>query len=152
MKKNSIKQEFEILDYDPIWKEMYQSEKVQLLKILDRNVVSIHHIGSTAIPNTRAKPEVDILIVVKNDSILSRYNPLIEELGYVVRGECLENGGTPGRYYYSKDQNNKRTHKLHICQIGHTEIISKLLFVKYLNAHVHDAIAYAKLKTDLSKN
>lgn len=151
MKNNSKKQEFEILDYDPIWKEMFHSEKNQLLTILDKNVISIHHIGSTAIPNTRAKPEIDILIVVKDDSILSRYTKSIEALGYVVRGECLENGGTLGRYYYSKDRNNKRTHKLHICQIGHTEIISKLLFVKYLNAHAHDAIAYAKLKTDLSK-
>lgn len=145
-----MKHEFEILDYNPVWKEIYLVEKDKLLCIFEENLASIHHIGSTAIPNTKAKPEIDILIVVKDDSILSKYNRAIEELGYRVRGECLENGGTPGRFYYSKDVANKRTHKLHVCQIGHTEILSKLFFVKYLNEHQSVAKEYAEIKTNLS--
>ncbi len=146
-----MKQEFEILDYNSTWKEMYLNEKEQLVKIFEENLDSIHHIGSTAIPNTKSKPEIDILIVVKEDSFLSKYNKLIKELGYVVRGECLENGGTPGRFYYSKDMKNRRTHKLHICKVGHPEILSKLIFVEYLKGHEETAIEYANLKTTLSR-
>ena len=113
---------------------------------------SIHHIGSTAIPNTNAKPEIDILIVVKDISTLSDYDKPIKKLGYVVRGECLDKGGTSGRFYYSKDVNKKRTHKLHICQIGHPDILRFLLFVKYLNDHEDMAKRYSKIKTELSKN
>ncbi|MFT4567760.1 MAG: GrpB-like predicted nucleotidyltransferase (UPF0157 family), partial [Saprospiraceae bacterium] len=80
-----------------------------MVEIFGENLNSIHHIGSTAIPNTKAKPEIDILIVVKEVSNLAKYNELIKELGYTIRGECLENGGTPGRFYYSKNTNNKRT-------------------------------------------
>ncbi len=146
-----MKEEFEILDYSRAWKDLYLIEKAKLLEIFGENLLSIHHIGSTAIPNTKAKPEIDILIVVKDSSILAIYNPSLEELGYTVRGECLENGGTPGRYYYSKDIDNRRTHKIHVCQIGHPEIVSILLFVKYLNHHPQIAKDYASLKTTLSK-
>lgn len=146
-----MKRKFEILDYNSNWEEMYLNEKEKLVKIFEGNLNSIHHIGSTAIPYTKSKPEIDILVVVKDDSILSKYNKLIEELGYVVRGECLENGGTPGRFYYSKDFKNERTHKLHICKVGHSEIISKLIFVKYLKDHKETAIEYSNLKTTLSK-
>ncbi|NRB63926.1 MAG: GrpB family protein [Saprospiraceae bacterium] len=145
-----MKHEFKILAYDSNWKELYLKEKENLVKIFNSNLNSIHHIGSTAIPTTKAKPEIDILIVVKEDLNIEKYNPLIEKLGYVVRGECLESGGTPGRFYYSKDINNKRTHKLHICKIGHADILSKLIFVKYLNNHKKIASEYAKLKIDLS--
>lgn len=146
-----MKQEFEILDYDPVWEEKYLHEKEKLGSIFDHILISIHHIGSTAIPHTKAKPEIDMLIVVKEDSNLSQVDQAIEELGYTVRGECLENGGTPGRFYYSKDIENRRTHKLHICKIGHPDILSKLLFVKYLNDHKEAALAYSILKTSLSK-
>jgi GrpB-like predicted nucleotidyltransferase (UPF0157 family) len=146
-----MKKEFEILTYDPNWEELYVNEKRKLKAIFGDNLNSIHHIGSTAIRNTKAKPEIDILMVVKDDSSLSKYNQLIEELGYTVRGECLDAGGTKGRFYYSKDEDKRRTHKLHVCKIGHAEILPKLLFVKYLNDHEDEAIEYADLKTRLSK-
>lgn len=146
-----MKQKFAIKAYNPYWKTLFLQEKAKLSKIFTANLISIHHIGSTAIPHTKAKPEIDILLVVKDDSNISSYDKSIEALGYVVRGECLDSGGTPGRYYYSKDTDQVRTHKLHICQIGHPEIMAKLLFVKYLNEHREAAIAYAALKTQLSK-
>lgn len=146
-----MKKKFEIVDYNPAWKEKFLNEKEKLFEIFGDNLHSIHHIGSTAIPNTKAKPEIDILIVIKDVSILSKHDRLIVKLGYRVRGECLESGGTPGRFYYSKDIDNRRTHKLHVCQIGHSEILSKLLFVKYLNDHKATAEEYSRIKTSLSK-
>ena len=64
----------------------------------------------------------------------------------------MENGSTKGRYYYSKDINHVRTHKLHICELGHSEIMAKLLFVKYLNEHEASAKQYATLKEKLSQS
>lgn len=145
-----MKKEFKISPYQAVWKSMFQAEKEQLLTIFGDQVNSIHHIGSTAIPTTQAKPEIDLLLVIKDDSHLSTYDKDMEALGYRVRGECLDSGGTPGRYYYSKDIDRIRTHKLHICQVGHPEIMAKLLFVKYLNEHEEAAIAYAELKQKLS--
>ena len=147
-----MKQQFKITDYSPKWEAMYLAEKKELLKIFGNLLHTIHHIGSTAIPTTKAKPEIDILIVLKDVSDLTSYDQQIEALGYRVRGECLENGGTKGRYYYSKDINNVRTHKLHICELGHSEIMAKLLFVKYLKEHETAAKEYALLKEQLSQS
>lgn len=146
-----MKKEFEILEYDPVWKEKYLEEKEKLEKIFGENLNSIHHIGSTAIPNAKAKPEIDVLLVVKDDSDLSEYNAKLTDLGYIVRGECLDRGGTAGRFYYSKDIKNIRTHKLHICKKGHSEILPKLMFVKYLSEHNEAAKEYSELKIMLSE-
>lgn len=145
-----MKQPFKIIKYTPAWKQAYEAEKSSLIKILRDYVVSVHHIGSTAILHTRAKPEIDILVVVGDTSNLSSYDAGLEDLGYNVRGECLDSGGTPGRFYYSKDVNKIRTHKVHICGLGHSEIMDKLLFVKYLNEHSTSAKEYGDLKVGLS--
>ncbi len=60
-----MKHPFEILAYDPRWKEMYESEKIELINVFGDNLNSIFHIGSTAISLTKGKAEIDILVVVK---------------------------------------------------------------------------------------
>lgn len=146
-----MKRPFSLVSYDPNWEVLFEEEKGALLTIFGEKVCCIHHIGSTAISSTFAKPEIDMLGVIQDDTLLPNFDPFLEKLGYRVRGECLDSGGTPGRFYYSKDQNNRRTHKLHICQKGHPDIMAKLLFVKYLNEHPQAAQAYAELKIQLSK-
>lgn len=138
-----------IVDYNPQWELMFIEEKNKLISIFGNLVKSIYHIGSTAIRTTKAKPEIDILIIVKEDNNLSKYDNEMIGLGYRVRGECLDNGGSPGRYYYSKDINNIRTHKVHICKTGHKEITDKLLFCKYLNGHAEYGKKYAVIKEKL---
>ena len=145
-----MKQKFKISKHDYNWKKIYLNEKKELEKIFCDDLDSIHHIGSTAIPNTKTKPEIDILIVVKDNSSLPSFHNSLKNLGYVSRGECLDNGGSPGRFYFSKDVNYIRTHKLHVCQKEHPDIMRFLLFVKYLNDHKDIAIKYSRLKTDLS--
>ena len=146
-----MKQKFKLVAYSPKWKTAYLAEKKELIKIFKPLLQSIHHIGSTAIPSSKAKPEIDILVVLKDTSSLSKFDNPIKDLGYRVRGECLENGGTPGRFYYSKDIDNIRTHKLHVCKLGHHEIMEKLLFVKYLNEDQESANRYSELKVRLSQ-
>ncbi len=145
-----VKKKFKIVDYTPDWNDRYQAECSIMRKVFGDLVNSIHHIGSTAILTAKSKPEIDILVVVKDVSSLSRYDEAIERLGYKVRGECLDSGGTPGRYYYSKDVDNVRTHKMHVCAMGHIEIMDKLLFVKYLNEDASAAKEYSALKLKLS--
>ena len=146
-----MKKQFSIVEYNPNWPLEFEIEKKNLELVFGDLVLSINHVGSTAIKSTMAKPEIDILVVLKNDSNITTYDQRISELGYTVRGECLDNGGTKGRYYYSKDQNNVRTHKLHVCRQGHPEILRFLLFKKFLNDHHQYGIEYASIKTSLSK-
>ena len=147
-----MSREINIVDYNPEWSNLFAKEKEKLERIFGDLICSIHHVGSTAIKTTKANPEIDILVVVKDDYGLSKYDEQMIDLGYWVRGECLDTeSGTPGRFYYSKNVNNRRTHKIHICKIGHLNIMEMLLFVKYLNEHSDQGKLYADLKQRLSE-
>ncbi len=148
---NIHKRPFIILPYDPIWKFGFQVERKALCQVFGVHLKSIHHIGSTAIVGAMAKPEIDILAVVTKGCNIQSFDKKIEDMGYDVRGECLESGGVKGRYYYSKNTESIRTHKLHVCETGHSEILAKLLFVKYLSEHPLEAQTYSQMKTALSK-
>ncbi|MFC4448656.1 GrpB family protein [Halorussus aquaticus] len=54
----------EIVDYDPAWPVRFEREADRMAEILGDRVVSIEHIGSTAVPGLAAKPIVDIVPVV----------------------------------------------------------------------------------------
>ena len=50
----------EIMEYNPDWTKNFEEEKIKLLHFFGSHAVAIEHIGSTAIPNQRAKPVIDI--------------------------------------------------------------------------------------------
>ncbi|HCJ8793187.1 TPA: GrpB family protein [Escherichia coli] len=54
----------EIMEYNPDWTKNFEEEKIKLLHFFGSHAVAIEHIGSTAIPNQRAKPVIDIFIGV----------------------------------------------------------------------------------------
>lgn len=137
----------EIADYDPRWPDRYTDEKVHLIEIFRPILDTIHHVGSTSVPGLPAKPVIDILIVVTDDSNLGTYDQEMIDLGYTPRGECLDAGGTPGRYYYSKDTDGVRTHQVHICNRSHFQIPEILYFARYLREHPETASMYANVKT-----
>lgn len=48
-------------EHNPLWPISYQKEKKLILNAFsDSEIVCIDHIGSTAIPNLKAKPTIDI--------------------------------------------------------------------------------------------
>ena len=59
------------------WKDWYlQEEKILKTKLTQGE--KIHHIGSTAVSHIWAKPIVDILVEIQNQSALSAYKILFE--------------------------------------------------------------------------
>ena len=139
-------QKIELVEYNPMWIEMYEKEAASVMSALGNLALRIHHIGSTAIPGTCAKPLIDILAeAVEVESIDSRNDAMIE-LGYEPRGEF----GIPGRRYFSKGTDEKRTHHVHIFQVGDPQIERHLNFRDYLIAHPDIAKEYCKIKKQLA--
>ncbi len=138
-----------MFDYDAEWPRMFQEEAARLSSVWGGQAVAIHHIGSTSVPGLRAKPIIDSMIIIKDDSKVHEFDDAMSSLGYRCRGECLDAGGTPGRFYYSKDTNGIRTHQAHVMQEGHFDIEQKLNFRDYLRAHSVVAEEYGGLKTKL---
>ena len=58
-----------ISESNPEWKSWFLTEKSEIIKALDeQNMISIEHIGSTAIPGIKAKPTIDILIEIPEET------------------------------------------------------------------------------------
>ena len=131
---------------DPSWPAEFQVERKAVEAVFAPILVSTHHIGSTSVPHLLAKPVIDILVVVRDDSGLSDFDEGMIGLGYTPRGECLDAGGTPGRFYYSKTVDGIRTHQVHVCAAGHFEIDETLRFTQYLRERHEVADAYGRLK------
>ena len=137
-----------VVPYDPAWQGEFETESKRILHALGNNVVSVHHIGSTAIPGIFAKPIIDILLEVNDLVRLDDETGAMQELGYEAMGEF----GIPGRRYFRKsDRSGVRTHHVHAFQTGSPEIERHLAFRDYMIAHPTAARAYGALKRELAR-
>ena len=136
-----------IVPPDRGWREAFEAEAARLRSILGENLVEIHHIGSTAIPGIAAKPIVDILPVVREIERVDVLHEALAAAGYRAWGEF----GLPGRRYFTREENGKRTHNVHVYAVGNPEITRHLAFRDYMNAHPEEARAYGRLKEKLAR-
>jgi len=141
-----------VVDHIPEWRAFFEKEAALLTVIFGTQFLAVHHIGSTAIPGIKAKPIIDILVVINHIESIEMFNAPMQELGYRPRGECLDNPipGTPGRFYFSKDTDGARSHQVHVCPEGHADIQDKLAFRDYLRSHPKKARAYSLMKERLA--
>ena len=138
----------EVVPHDPRWRDAFEAEAKQVAAALGENVVAVHHIGSTAIPNIFAKPVVDMLVEVRDIAEVDGRSSAMESLGYEVMGEY----GIPGRRYFRKDnQEGIRTHHIHAFEAGSAEVERHLAFRDYMTAHPSEAQAYSELKRKLAE-
>ncbi len=134
-------------NYNPKWVTEYICEAKLIEKAIGDLFVSIHHIGSTSIPDICAKPIIDILVEVTDIGKVDERNSIMVELGYEPRGEL----GISGRRYFSKGENENRSHHIHIFQKGSPHITRHLNFRDYLRCNTKLAKEYCRIKRDLAK-
>lgn len=129
----------ELVPHDPAWAERAQDESARLMTAASA-IITVHHIGSTAIPGIRAKPILDLIPVVESLAALDDSRTTLEALGYVWWGEY----GLPGRRYCTLDDpaTGRRKAQLHCYERGSAEITRHLAFRDHLRAHPGLARAY----------
>ncbi|MCY6372684.1 GrpB family protein [Clostridium ganghwense] len=134
-----------VIPYNSKWIDEFKTESENILKIMENDIVKIHHIGSTSIPRMSAKSVIDILIEINNIKNVDKYNNAMKSIGYEVMGEY----GIIGRRFFLKGIYN-RTHHVHIFQVGNPEIKRHLNFRDYMTVHPKEAEKYSKLKQELA--
>lgn len=137
-----------IVEYDPRWQTLFAEEAARIKEALDKNIIAIEHIGSTAVPGLAAKPIIDLMVgvhsLVDGQSAIS---PL-ESLGYVYWRENPD----PRRMFFVKGMppyGKQRTHHVHIVE-ANGEFWQRLLFRDYLRTHREEAQRYEALKRELA--
>ncbi|MHC8401696.1 GrpB family protein [Pseudomonas sp. MDT1-17] len=130
--------------YDSGWPTQFFSAKEQIAKAFGTELVAIHHVGSTAVPELAAKPEIDLLVEVARHRDESSRDNVMHGLGY-ARGSDL----SPGHHFYRRDVGGVRTHKAHVCIIGHDQIERMLRFRDLLRGDPVIRQRYQDLKFEL---
>ena len=137
----------ELQSHTPEWMRQFEVEAERLTAVFQPNLVAIHHIGSTAVPDIKAKPIIDIMVVVHDIEQVDTLNETMGQLGYIAKGE----NGINGRRYFRKGSDTHHTHHIHTYQEGHPDIARHLNFRDYLVAHPDVAQAYSRLKEELAR-
>lgn len=132
-------------EYSPEWPRQFEEEAARLKSLLGDELIEVHHIGSTSVPELAAKPVIDLLPLVREITAIDELTPLMQKAGYKAWGEY----GLPGRRYFTKDGGDYRTHNIHIYQADHPDVTRHLAFCAYLR---HDEAArqeYEALKREV---
>ena len=134
----------ELAPHDPRWAGQAEGEARSLAAALGSCLLTVHHIGSTAIPAILAKPVLDLMPVVSDLGALDALRPAIEALEYKWWGEY----GLPGRRYCSKSdpETGRRRVQAHFYAQGSPEITRHLVFRDHLRANPDIARAYEREK------
>lgn len=133
--------------YRSEWKELYEKEKKLLLSSIGEYILDIQHVGSTSIPGALAKPIIDIAAGVKSLGVVKKLIKPLKELGYKYRGEA----GTPGRYFFAKGPEEKRTFYLHVEEFSGENWKNHIVFRDYLRNHKEAVKEYNELKGKLAE-
>lgn len=136
--------------HNPAWISSYLKEEAVLEVVVGiRNIVRMNHIGSTVVPNLIAKPTIDILLEIKDETDTELLASNIQSIGYT----------------YSEQPNNPAPHVMFkkgytpqgfVGQVYHVHVRyggdwDELHFRNYLLAHPDLADEYGALKLELQK-
>jgi GrpB-like predicted nucleotidyltransferase (UPF0157 family) len=143
LKRGTVK----LARYDRKWKSDFKVEEKKLKKIFGKDCLELQHVGSTAISGILAKPIIDIAIVTPFISEVKHFEGELNKIGYKIK----KNDNRKERLFFTKGPEEKRTHYLHISEIGSGYIEDMILFRDYLCKHDDMAKNYSGLKEKLAE-
>ena len=135
-------------EHNERWKIIFQKVKYKLLECIGEDIIDIQHVGSTAIAGIKAKPILDIAILIKDKSRFPDLKSKLENFGYEYRGDKGDNGG---ELFVKSSAPKIRTEHLHIVEIQSGQWRKYLAFRDFLNTHHEIAKQYERLKIELAE-
>lgn len=78
----ALETRIQIVDYDPEWPNQFSVVASRVRSALGSAVLSLEHVGSTAVPGLAAKPIIDVHLVVADSAREQEYLPQLRAAGY----------------------------------------------------------------------
>lgn len=133
--------------YDPRWPREFEDVRAELARALPSWVLSIEHVGSTAVPGLDAKPIIDILVGVPSLARRLELQPILESLGFEYRAT----DELPDRHYFPRTRGGYRVHHVSVAEPTSRHYRNTLIFRDALRADRQLAERYAALKRRLAR-
>lgn len=151
----------EVVPYDSRWPALYDAERALVLSIASPPIVVIEHIGSTAVPELRAKPVIDLMAAVPSLHDAEALVPVLAGLDY----QLLETGMRNRLFLRKPATQGGQAFHLHLVEhatwddrkerhmrdylLAHPDAVQSYGALKDTLAatHAHDSLGYTKAKT-----
>jgi GrpB-like predicted nucleotidyltransferase (UPF0157 family) len=128
---------------------MFERERAKLETALGSHVMTVEHVGSTAVPGLAAKPIIDLAVGVQSlAEAQARCIDVLQALGYMYMPEYQS--WLPDELFFRKGVPGPWTHHVHVMEPSSPGWERRLLFRDYLRAHPDAAEAYMDLKRRLA--
>ncbi|MCL1982937.1 MAG: GrpB family protein [Clostridiales bacterium] len=142
-----------LCEYNPAWPEWFQEEKTNLENLIGQGrIFRITHYGSTAVPGLLAKPTVDILLEINEDTDIEDLIAVLPYPEYMKMPEADKADVPPLHMMfvkgYAHDGFAEKVYHIHVRYPGDWDEVH---FRDYLIAHPEAADAYAALKRTLKE-
>lgn len=133
--------------YNPDWPDKFAAICHRLRQHLGEMIGDIHHVGSTAVPGLRAKPIIDIDIILTDLSQLEQAIAILDQAGYRYQGEM----GITGRHAFSYQfQEEHASHNLYICDPESEAFKNHICLRDFLRNNEAEKLEYGALKVQLA--
>ncbi len=99
----------EVIEYQEKWPQLFKDESEKIKDVFGKELMAIHHIGSTSVHDLKAKPIIDIMPIVKHIENVDSFIINMTKIGY----ESLGENGIEGRRFFRKG-GDIRTHHTRI--------------------------------------
>lgn len=137
----------EIVPYDPDWTRQFDEERARIAAHVFPPFIRFEHVGSTAIPNQRAKPIIDMIASIHALDETDRVAMQVAVLGYVLIGT-----GMKDRLFFRKPATvTYPCFHLHVVEQDSWEDRNERLLRDYLLEHPAEVEAYSQLKEKLAE-
>lgn len=135
-------------DHDQAW-EQNATQVIDKLKVIFGDAATdIQHVGSTSITNIKAKPIIDIAVAVNCFDEVIKLVPSLEQSGFIHRHH---NVAEDILFVCGNENENTRTHHVHVVQSGGKAWYDYINFRNYLIAKPDTAKEYEALKLRLMR-
>lgn len=144
----NIKRKYSLSDYNPVWVEQFHSIKQFLSDVFGAKAIAIEHIGSTSIPGMKAKPLIDVLVVINHMEEFAEEKQKMVAAGY----EWGENYIEPNTLiFYKMATDGSKTQNIHVCPKNAYKTKQFIVKRDYLRAFPDKAKQYSDIKEQAFK-
>ncbi len=139
----NIKRKYSISEYDPHWVNQFNSIKDFLSEVFGNKVIKIEHVGSTSIPGMKAKPLIDVLVVVeKMEDFPDQKNKMVQA-GYEWGVDYI---GPNTLLFFKLGADGEKLENIHVCEKDAPKTRQFLVMRDFFRTHPEKAKQYSDLK------
>lgn len=131
-----------VVPHTPAWAATYAAVAAAIAAALPGRIVSLDHVGSTAVPGLAAKPVIDIDLIVPDPEAEADYVPALTARGYVLT--------VRERSWYGHRLLRLEAPRvnLHVFGPGCPEHSRHVMFRDWLRARPEERARYAAIKAE----